>query len=304
MERQTVYVPTPDGNLEAWVYLPSGHGPHPVIVMGCGVGAVKAAGLPPFANAFCRAGYAAVAFDYMTFGGSDGRPRHLVNVSDEYRDFKNMIAWAKKQGKFDSTRVVAWGTSFGGMHVTRLLSEDHTITAGIAQCPCVDAFLASRLRPILNTVQLLLLGMWDWIRSFFFQEPIYVQAAATPGYTGPALMNAADVVKGWQLLHQHLGGKTDDPYSNQNVARSILGFPYHRPALKASSIIAPYLIIVPSFDSVAPKAAAEKVAQVAANGELCTVPGGHFDVYNGGVGYNSNLQAQLEFLRRHIPVSS
>ncbi|KAK1989984.1 putative alpha/beta fold family hydrolase [Colletotrichum falcatum] len=304
MDRQTVYVPTPAGNLEAWVYLPSGRGPHPVIVMGCGVGAVKAAGLPPFATAFCEAGYAAVAFDYMTFGGSDGRPRHLVDVSDEYRDFKNMIAWAKKQDEFDSARVVAWGTSFGGMHVTRLLAEDHTIAAGIAQCPCVDAFLASRLRPLLDTLRLGLLGIWDWIRSVLFKEPIYVQAAATPGYAGPALMRAADVVEGWQLLHRDLGDEAVDPYSNRIAARSVLGFPFHRPGLKASSIVAPYLIVVPSFDSIAPKAAAEEVAEVAANGELCTVPGGHFDLYNGGVGYPSNLRAQLEFLKRRVPASS
>ncbi|KAK2019560.1 alpha/beta-hydrolase [Colletotrichum eremochloae] len=240
----------------------------------------------------------------MTFGGSDGQPRHLVNVSDEHRDFKNMIAWVKKQDTFDSTRDVAWGTSFGGMHVTRLLSEDHTITAGIAQCPCVDAFLASRLRPFLDTVRLGLLGMWYWIRSVVFQEPIYVQAAATPGSTGPALMNAPDVVDGWKLLHRDLEGETVDPYSNRIAARSALGFPLHRPALKAGSIIVPYLIVVPSFDSVAPKAAAEEVAKIAANGELCTVPGGHFDLYSGGVGYPSNLQAQLEFLKRHIHVSS
>ncbi|KAF5701102.1 alpha beta fold family hydrolase [Fusarium mundagurra] len=303
MYHQTVYVPTPHGRLEAWVYMPSGNGPYPVIVLGCGVGAVKAAGLPPFATAFCKAGYAAVAFDYMTFGGSDGQPRHLVNVSAEYRDFKNMIAWVKKHDRFDSARIVAWGTSFGGMHVTRLLSEDHTIAAGIAQCPCVDALLAARLRPFQTTIQLLLLGLWDWMKSFFFKEPIYIQAAATPGHTGLALMNAVDVVKGWQLLHRDLKGKEVDPHSNRIVARSVLWFPFHRPAVKASSIIAPYLIVVPSFDSVAPKPAAEKVAETAANGELYTVPGGHFDLYHGGVGYNSNLQAQLDFLKRYIPVN-
>ncbi|KAJ6443621.1 alpha beta fold family hydrolase [Purpureocillium lavendulum] len=282
MEHQTLHVPTPHGRLEAWIYMPPGHGVHPVIVMGCGVGAVKAAGLHPFAVEFCAAGYAAVAFDYMTFGGSDGQPRHLVDVSAEYRDFKNMIAWVKKQGKFDSSRIVAWGTSFGGMHVTRLLSEDHTVAA--------------------DSVQLGFWGLCDWITSFVRQSPIYIQAAAVPGQTGLALMNAPDVAEGWQLLHRHLKGKEVDPHSNRIVARSVLWFPFHRPALKASSIIAPYLVVVPTFDSVAPKPAAEKMAETALNGELATVPGGHFDLYHGGVGYDSNLRAQLDFLKRHIPV--
>ncbi|KAL1850268.1 hypothetical protein Plec18170_006963 [Paecilomyces lecythidis] len=52
------------------------------------------------------------------------------------------------------------------------------------------------------------------------------------------------------------------------------------------------------LDSVAPKPAAEKVAREALYGELLTVPGGHFDVYENGIGYEDNLRAQLEFLRQ------
>lgn len=304
MERQTIYVPTPHGRLEAWVYLPTtGPGPFPVVVMGCGVGAVKAAGLPPFATAFCQAGYAAVAFDYMTFGGSDGSPRHLVNVAHEYRDFQAMIAWAKTQEKFDPARIVAWGTSFGGMHVTRLLAEDSSIAAGIAQCPCVDAQRAARLRPLFSTIKLSFWAVCDFLLSFVVSKPIYFQAAITPGSSRLALMSAPDVLAGWQLLHQNLKGKEEvDPYSNRIVARSILTFPLHRPALKASAIVAPYLIVVPSFDSVAPKAAAEQVARTAKKGQLHEVPGGHFDLYHGGVGYESNLKAQLAFLKSNVPV--
>jgi hypothetical protein len=33
--------------LEAWLYLPEGHGPHPVVVMAHGIGAIKAGGLAP-----------------------------------------------------------------------------------------------------------------------------------------------------------------------------------------------------------------------------------------------------------------
>lgn len=302
MQRDTVHITTPQGRLEAWLYIPSTPHPWPVVVLGCGVGAVKAAGLHPFAAAFRTAGFASVAFDYMGFGGSDGIPRHLVDVSTEYRDFQNVVTWVKGDVRFDASRIVVWGTSFGGMHVTRLLSEDATIAAGIAQCPCVDAYLASRLKPLRDSVSLTAWACLDWVLSFFSNEPIYVQAAATPGSNRISLMNAPDVISGWQLLHKNLEEQNVDPYSNRIVARSVLSFPLHRPARRAAHIFSPYLIVVPQFDSVAPKAAAEAVAKVAAYGELVEVPGGHFDLYRDGIGFKDNLSAQLEFLRRIIPL--
>ncbi|KAJ3490809.1 hypothetical protein NLG97_g5710 [Lecanicillium saksenae] len=302
MRRDTVYITTPHGRLEAWLYIPSTPRPWPVVVLGCGVGAVKAAGLEPFATAFQAAGFASVAFDYMGFGGSDGKPRHLVSVAAEYRDFQNVVAWVKGDSRFDSSRIVVWGTSFGGMHVTRLLAEDTTIAAGIAQCPCVDGYLASRLKPLRDSVSLTTLACLDWLLSFLSDDPIYVQAAATAGSNRVSLMNAPDVVSGWQLLHKGLEGQYVDPYSNRIVARSVLSFPMHRPALRAAEILAPYLIVVSQFDSVAPKPAAVKVANDAAYGEVVEVPGGHFDLYKDGIGFEDNLAAQLEFLRRVIPL--
>lgn len=265
-------------------------------------GCCRSRWLAPVPTAFQKADFAAVAFDYMIFGGSDGQPRQLVDVSAEYRDFRNVVAWVKGDTRFDTSGVVVWGTSFGGMHVTRLLSEDATIAAGIAQCPCVDAYIASRLKPLRDSLYLTALASLDWVLSFCFDDPIYVQAAATPGNGGVALMNAPDVASGWQLLHNDLKGPNVDPYWNRIVARSVLTFPLHRPALEAAQIRAPYLIVVPTFDTVAPKAAAEKVAKEAAYGETVEVPGGHFDLYKDGIGFKDNLAAQLKFLRRVIPL--
>lgn len=301
MSRRTVYIDTPAGKIEAWVYLPAGSGRHPVVVLGCGIGAVKAAALDPFARAFRDAGYAAVAFDYLTFGGSEGYPRHVVIVWDEYRDFQNVVAWARRQDEFDPSRLVVWGTSFGGMHVTRLLANDPAIAAGIAQCPCVDAAAASRMKPLYKTLHVTFWAFCDAIGSFFGADPIYLRAADSPAGKGLALMDAADVDAGWRLLNRGLVGTDTDPFSNRIAARSVLSFPMSRPALSARSIIAPYLIVVPEYDTVAPKPVAERVSREAANGELLEVPGGHFDLYQGGVGFENNLKGQLAFLSRILP---
>ena len=77
--RTTVRIPTTSGDeLEAWLYLPEGDEPCPAVVMAHGIGAIKAGGLAPFAERFCREGFAAVVFDYRQWGGSDGQPREAV----------------------------------------------------------------------------------------------------------------------------------------------------------------------------------------------------------------------------------
>jgi hypothetical protein len=44
--RTTVRIPTASGDeLQAWLYLPEGNGPHPAVVMAHGIGAIKAGGL-------------------------------------------------------------------------------------------------------------------------------------------------------------------------------------------------------------------------------------------------------------------
>jgi dienelactone hydrolase len=74
-------IPTASGDeLEAWLYLPEGDGPHPAVVMAHGIGAIKAGGLAPFAERFCREGFAAVAVDYRQWGGSAGQPRECRAV--------------------------------------------------------------------------------------------------------------------------------------------------------------------------------------------------------------------------------
>src|SRR5258707_14607979 len=74
--RTTVRIPTASGDeLEAWLYLPEGPGPHPAVVMAHGIGAIKAGGLAPFAERFRREGVAAAVFHYPQRGGSDGQPR-------------------------------------------------------------------------------------------------------------------------------------------------------------------------------------------------------------------------------------
>src|SRR3989475_11963338 len=110
--RTTVRIPTASGDeLEAWLYLPEGPGPHPAVVMAHGIGAIKAGGLAPFAERFRREGFAAVVFDYRQWGGSDGQPREGLSFARQRDDYRTVIGRAAAHPATRARPGVAWGTS-------------------------------------------------------------------------------------------------------------------------------------------------------------------------------------------------
>jgi dienelactone hydrolase len=83
--RTDVRIPAGRGEeIDAWMYLPDGPGPHPVVVMAHGIGGVKAAGLAPFAERFAAGGFAATVFDYRHWGRSSGQPRQLLSIRRQW----------------------------------------------------------------------------------------------------------------------------------------------------------------------------------------------------------------------------
>ena len=134
--RTTVRIPTASGDeLEAWLYLPEGAGPHPAVVMAHGIGGIKAGGLAPFAERFREEGFVAIAFDYRNFGGSGGKPREVLSVPRQRADYSTVIGWAVEQPYVDPHQIIAWGTSFAGMHIVELAVSDTRLAAAIAQSP-------------------------------------------------------------------------------------------------------------------------------------------------------------------------
>src|SRR5260370_39979557 len=116
--RTTVRIPTASGDeLEAWLYLPEGPGPHPAVVMAHGIGAIKAGGLAPFAERFCREGVAAVVFDYRQWGGSAGQPREVLSFPRQREDYRTVIGWAAAHPDSDARPRFSWCTSFSGMDI-------------------------------------------------------------------------------------------------------------------------------------------------------------------------------------------
>jgi pimeloyl-ACP methyl ester carboxylesterase len=294
LDRTTVRIPTASGDdLEAWLYLPEGDGPHPAVVMAHGIGAIKAGGLAPFAERFCREGFAAVAFDYRQWGGSAGQPREELSFPRQREDYGTVIGWAAAQPRIDAHRVFAWGTSFAGMYIVELAASDARLAGAIAQSPLVDGLAAAQMVPPARSLRLLARAVQDRLGSFLGRAPLYLPGAGAPGEL--AVGSTPDALFGQELMTP----KDSTPWHNRVAARSLLSFSWRRPVRRAASIRCPLLLVVAEHDTMAPTSPAIRVAETAPRGELYRSRGGHYDVYQGGESFDDVLRIELEFLHRH-----
>ncbi len=292
--RTTVRIPTASGDdIEAWVYRPEGEGPHPAVVMAHGFAAIKAGGLAPFAERFCREGFTAIAFDYRHWGGSGGQPRDVTSVPRQREDYRTVIDWAVADPRIDETQIFIWGTSFSGMHAVEIAATDTRLRGAIAQNPLVDGLAGLTMVPPTRSLRLLGVGVSDRLGALLGRPPRYIPAGAAPGEFG-AVANAA-AFAGLDIIRP----KDGTEWHNRVAARSLLGIAAHRPVRKAADIRCPILLVVAENDTIAPVGPALRVAERAPKSELFRSRGGHYGVYEGGEDYDNVLRLEVEFLHRH-----
>src|SRR5882757_5334436 len=298
-KRITVQIPTSSGDaIEAWVYLPEGGGPHPAVVMAHGIGGIKAGGLAPFAERFRKEGFVAVAFDYRNFGGSGGKPREVLSVPRQRADYSTVVGWAVEQPYVDPRQIIAWGTSFAGMHIVELAVSDRRLAAAIAQSPLTDGLAAALMAPPGNSIRMFALALLDRLGSLLGRAPIYLPGHAEPGEL--SIGATPDQAFGQRLMTP----KDGTPWNDRVAARSLLSFSWRRPVRRAAAVRVPLLLVVPEADFIAPVPAALEVARKAPGAELFRSAGGHYDVYEGGAGFTDVLRTEVDFLHRHATTAS
>lgn len=285
-----------DSFCAATVYRPPGPGPHPMIVMGHGLGSVRQMRLPAYAERFVAEGYACLLFDYRHFGDSGGQPRQLLDIDRELEDWASAVAFARSLPDVDPDRIVIWGTSFGGGHVVVTAARDPRIAAAIAQCPFVDGLASARkIRPV-QASKVTVLAVRDMIAARRGRPPVMVASAGRPGDT--ALMAAPDCYDGYlQLVPENA------PFENQVAARFGWYITLYRPIKQASKVKAPIFFAICETDTIAPAPAAQKAAAAAPRGEAKLYGVGHFDIYVGEA-FEKTIVDQIDFLRRTVPVKA
>ncbi len=109
----------------------------PAIILCHGFCGIREILLPDFAEAFTQAGFSTITFDYRGFGDSDGERGRLL-PSMQIDDILSVVNWARKQPDIDPEQIGLWGTSFGGCHVFGAAVQDQRIKCIVSQLAFAD----------------------------------------------------------------------------------------------------------------------------------------------------------------------
>lgn len=277
----------------AWLYVPEGGLNRPVVILGHGLGAVREMRLDAYAERFCAEGYAALVFDYRHFGSSEGEPRQLLDIKRQLRDWESALRFVRSRSDVDGSRIVVWGSSFGGGHVIVTAARDKNVAAVISQCPFTDGFSSSLAMDIRSSLKVTGLALLDKVGSWLGFSPVMVASTGKPN--SAALLTAPDAESGYLNLVPEGTG-----FKNYVAARVALDIVRYFPGKSAAKIKCPALFCVCEKDSVAPSGATLRHVRKAPLGEIVLYPNGHFDIYVGEA-FERVIADQIGFLKRHVP---
>lgn len=280
----------------ATLHLPDNHDGSalPAILIIHGWGGIQEALTPPFCQAFTKAGFAVMTFDYPGWGDSQGLPRNRINPWQRVRDADAALAHMKSMPEVDTRRVVLWGSSFGGGHTLELAAEHPSLLGAIAQVPMLDGRAALQATPPLQAAKMLSMGLVDLVK---IGNPLYVPIVAAPGMF--STMDRDDAHKALMQGLAQAGIDRSTRYDNRVTASSILTIGLYRPFKRLKDIRVPTLIVGGSRDSVAPFDE-DKIRKVN-NPYLTmhTLDANHFEPYFEPA-LSPNLACQLSFLKSLI----
>lgn len=280
----------------AWLYRPSGAKNPPVVVMAHGFAAIRALRLDAYATRFAEAGYAVLVFDYRGWGDSAGEPRRVLDIRGQQLDWRAAVAYARGLQGVDTSRVIAWGTSFGAGHALHLAAEDHDLAAVVAQVPHISGPASVFSVPPRLLARLVAAGLRDQLRAVTGRDPYRVAAAGYPGDL--AMMTSPDAAP---MAIRLAGDRYEELLPENDVAARIaLRVPFYSPGRLAPKITAPTLVQIAEGDSVTPFKVAVKAAERIPNGEIRTYDCQHFEPYLDPY-FDTVVADQLSFLAAHVP---
>jgi uncharacterized protein len=267
----------------------------PCIVMAHGFGGTRDTGLLGYAEGFAAAGFDVLLFDYRGFGASAGTPRQRVAFRHQRADYHAAIGAARAIDGVDPERIVLWGTSYSGGHVVPVAVADGRVAAVVSLTPATDGLAAlialARHGGPRRLVPLVFHGLRDAARAVTGRTPHVIPVV------GPAGSVAIIAKDGATEAYTALAGPT---WRNEVCARTALEVALNRPIRFAGHVSSPMLVQIGEHDTVAPPAAAHRVAARAwRHAEVRTYPVDHFDVYDGPW-HQRALADQIEFLGRHV----
>lgn len=278
-----------------WLYRPGGVTNPPIVVLAHGFGAFRELRLDAYASRFAEAGYAALVFDYRYWGASAGQPRRVLDVAAQQADWRAAVAHARSLEGVDSSRVVGWGSSFGGGHVLDLASRDHDLAAAIVQVPHVTGPASAFAQSPALVARLALAAVRDQVGAWLGRPPYRVKSVGTPGEV--AMMTSLGA---YDLVMRMAGDKRDELLAENDVAARIaLRVPLYSPGRTVAAITAPTLVQLAMRDDVTPYAKAKRIVARIPRGEVLSYDCTHFEPYLEPH-FERIVTDQIAFLDRHV----
>ncbi|MCX7170555.1 MAG: alpha/beta hydrolase [Proteobacteria bacterium] len=283
-----------------WLYVPddlSKGKTRPAIVMAHGFSATKEMYLQYFAEAFCAAGFVTMVFDYRFLGASEGTPRGQIIPHQQHQDYRNAITWVQQQAEVAPNKIGVWGSSYSGGHVLHLAAFDKRIKAVVSQVPAVDCVANVRrfIRPDhLDAFRDMLLA--DRAQRYAGGPVNYSEIVAPQGM--PCVLPTPDSYEWFTKTHAALAPN----WLNQVTLESLEYFLEYRP-LTSIELIAPtpLLMIVAAGDTLAPAdVALAAYARALEPKALDLIPGGHFDAYTAGPGFERASGSAVNWFKKHL----
>lgn len=279
----------------AWLYRPDGAKNPPIVVLAHGFAAFRELRLDAYAARFAQAGYAALVFDYRSWGASDGQPRRVLDIAAQHADWRAAVAYARGLDGVDTTRVVGWGSSFGGGHVLNLAARDHALAAAIVQVPHVTGPASAFAQSPALVARLAGAAARDQVGAWLGRPPRRVKSIGRPGEV--AMMTSPGA---YDLVLKMAGDKRDELLADNDVAARIaLRVPFYSPGRHAAKITAPTLAQLAIRDDVTPYAKARKIVARIPKGEVKTYDCTHFEPYLDPH-FERIVADQIDFLNRHV----
>lgn len=274
-----------------FLYLPARPrpAPTPCVVLCAGFGSTMDR-LFDHAAAFAEAGFAALVFDYGSFGASGGEPRQVVDVDGQLADVRAAIAFVRDRPEVDADRVLLWGNSLGGAHAITVAADDPRIAAVVAQIPFNGFPRRVEGRSAWHTLRMFRAIVWDALRGRIGLRPAYIPLVAGPGKV--AITNAPEAERHIAKLS---AGHT--LWRNQTAPRAVLRMMRYRPAESAARLTVPLLVCVATADQETPEELTRALAERAPRGHLRRYPGTHFTFYDDPDTRRAVLADQIAFYR-------
>jgi pimeloyl-ACP methyl ester carboxylesterase len=283
VEREETTFTSGTDDVAAWHYGGAGDA---CVVMAHGFSLTRHDGLDVYAQAIAAAGPRVLVFDHRYLGDSGGMPRQHFSKRAQLEDWRNAVAHARGLDGVDPGRIVLWGYSFAGGHVTTLAAEDPRLAAVIALCPFVNG-----VPRLLRTTPAG--AAWLLPRALLSLAGSQVRIPVTGPPGSHAAMTLPGEADGFARTVT-----ASSPWRNEIAPGVFATVAFHRPLARAGRVRCPVWVGAGERDVSVDFKSAEKYAARAPRGEFHRYPYDHFEPFYGD-GPARIAADQIDFLRRH-----